>query len=151
MKHGNFQEVYFLGDILQGAMDLHSEASLLRAEDGLVTCKWCSQVVLGSSWKHISWGCSHLNAQKLKPIEDSNNLIPEAVEGMLVDPAFWLRGLPSVELPDPLGMEFTAMWAGPDGLFEEYLFDGHLFDVEGLLLRGDGSGGDHTQDSRIRR
>ena len=56
MRHSNFQEVYFLGAILQGAMDLHSEASLLRAEDGLVTCKWCSQVVLGSPWTHISWG-----------------------------------------------------------------------------------------------
>ena len=42
MKHGNFQEVYFLGAILQGTMDLHSEASLLRAEDGQVTCKWCN-------------------------------------------------------------------------------------------------------------
>ena len=27
VQHGNFQEVYFLGAMLQGAMDLHSEAS----------------------------------------------------------------------------------------------------------------------------
>ncbi len=58
---------------------------------------------------HISWGCSHLNTQKLKVIEGTKDLIPEAAAGMMVDPEFWLRGLPSMDLPDPLNMENILM------------------------------------------
>ena len=108
-------------------------------------------LVLVSPWMHISWGCSHLNSQKLKAIEGTKDLAPEAVAGMMVEPAFWLRGIPSMDLPDPLSMDFQALWAGPDGLFEDYEFGDHRFDVEGLLLGGDGSGGEHTKDARLRR
>ena len=100
-----------MGAILQGAMDLHSEASLQRAEDGRATCKWCNMVVLGAPWKHLSWTCSHINSQELKAIKGTQDLVPEAAEGMLVDPTFWLRGLPSLDFPDPLGMDFK-----PSGL-----------------------------------
>ena len=47
-------------------------------------------------------------------------------------------------------MDFQALWAGPDGLFEDYKFDGSRFDVQGLLLGGDGSGGENTKDARVR-
>ena len=56
-----------------------------------------------------------------------------------------------MDLPEPLSMDFQALWAGPDGLFEDYEFGDHRFDVEGLLLGGDGSGGEHTKDARLRR
>ncbi len=66
-------------------------------------------------------------------------------------PTFWLRGIPNLEPPScPLGLDYIAMQASSDGIFfpddpEEAL------DVRGLVLGGDGSGGEHTRDHRLRR
>ena len=48
-------------------------------------------------------------------------------------------------------MDFVALGAGPDGLFEEVDFEGEKLDVEGLLLGSDGSASENTKDVRVRR
>ena len=50
-----WEELYFLQAIGQGSMDLFSESSLARSEEGMVTCKWCSCQVVGSPWQHLAW------------------------------------------------------------------------------------------------
>ena len=58
-KKSRWEELYFLQAIGQGSMDLFSETSLTRSEEGLVTCRWCSCPVIGSPWRHLAWFCSH--------------------------------------------------------------------------------------------
>ena len=61
-KKSRWEELYFLQAIGQGSMDLFSETSLTRSEEGLVTCRWCSCPVIGSPWRHLAWFCSHFAA-----------------------------------------------------------------------------------------
>ena len=66
-------------------------------------------------------------------------------------PTLWLRGIPNLEPPPcPLKMDYVAMYASSNGTFFPDDADGQL-DVRGLVLAGDGSGGEHTRDARIRR
>ena len=63
----------------------------------------------------------------------------------------WLRGIPATSLPDPLAITFSAFEANSDGIFREVNFEAEPIKVEGLLLGGDGSGGEHSKDPRLRR
>ena len=54
--------------------------------------------------------------------------------------AYWLRGIRPLILPDPLGLDYPFKSS----------FEGRL-DVQGCLVGGDGSGGRHTRDPRLRR
>ena len=101
-KNGNGQDYYFLQAILQGAMDFHSESVLSRGEDGAVSCRFCGELVVESPWKHVSWKCVRIQEQELDGVSKSFDLVAGAKAMLEDDPAFWLRGLPSVELPDPL-------------------------------------------------
>ena len=146
-----WEEYYFLHAIGQGSMDLFAESSLVRAENGLVTCLWCSCPVHGSPWKHLAWFCSHFAGIDDPAIQKTTELAVEAQAEVDDFPTLWLRGIPNLEPPPcPLALNYDAMQASIDGLFvpDE---PGTLFNVEGMLLGGDGSGGEHTKDSRLRR
>ena len=132
-------------------MELHSESALVRSEDGHVTCRFCGEQVIESPWVHVSWLCQHIQAQEIDGITKSADLIEEAKVKLQEDPTLWLRGIPPTDLPDPLAMSFTAFEAGSDGSFREVDFQAEPINVEGLLLGGDGSGGEHTKDPRIKR
>ena len=147
-----WEEHYFLQAIGQGSMDLFAESSLARAENGLVTCKWCSCPVSGSPWKHLAWFCSHFAAIDDPAIQKTSGLTTEAQAEVEDLPTFWLRGIPNLEPPPcPLALRYEAMQASNNGFFIPDVPDEAPFDVEGLVLGGDGSGGEHTRDSRLRR
>ena len=147
-----WEEHYFLQAIGQGSMDLFAESSLARAENGLVTCKWCSCPVSGSPWKHLAWFCSHFAAIDDPAIQKTAELATKAQAEVEDLPTFWLRGIPNLEPPPcPLALRYEAMQATNNGLFIPDVPDEAPFDVEGLVLGGDGSGGEHTRDSRLRR
>ena len=150
-KKSKWEELYFLQAIGQGSMDLFSESSLIRSEEGLVTCRWCSCQVIGSPWQHIAWFCCHFSAIEEPAFQKSAELATLAQTAVDEFPTLWLRGIPNLEPPPcPLGTDYMAMQASRDGIFfpdnpEE------LLDVHGLVLGGDGSGGEHTRDHRLRR
>ena len=132
-------------------MDLHSEPALVRSEDGRVACRFCSEMVIESPWAHVAWLCQHIQSQNIDGIEKSADLVSEAKASLEADPTFWLRGIPGITLPDHLAISFSAVEAGKDGIFMDVDFQAEPIAVEGLLLPGDGSGGEHSKDPRIRR
>ena len=62
-------------------------------------------------------------------IEDSQHLVEQAAAELPLFPATWLRGLLPLEVPEPLSMHcnFNSSFS--------------CFDVHGLIMAGDGSGG----------
>jgi hypothetical protein len=67
-------------------------------------------------------------------------------------PALWLKGIPNLSPPPcPLTLEYKAGHAGQDGCFVDFEMDEFPVNVEGMTLGGDGSGGEHSSDPRLRR
>ena len=150
-RKARWEELYFLQAIGQGSMDLFSEHSLIRTDEGQVLCRWCAAPVIGSPWQHIAWTCRHFSDMEEPAFLKSAELVTVAQAAAEEYPTLWLRGIPNLGLPcNPLNMDYQAMQASSDGLF--YLDDlAEPLDVHDLILGGDGSGGEHTRDSRIRR
>ena len=50
-----------------------------------------------------------------------------------------------------LSFHYWAFTAGPDIVFQRVDMNSAPIDVEGCLIGGDGSGGEHTKDPKIRQ
>ena len=58
-------------------MHVHAEQALTRA-DGTVTCRFCSCVVTGDAWEHVSFNCATTSAFDDPAMLITKDLIPEA-------------------------------------------------------------------------
>ena len=133
-------------------MDLFSESSLVRDDNGLVTCQWCSAHVHGSPWKHLAWFCSYFATYDDPAIQKTAELAMLAHTQVDEFPTLWLRGIPNLDPPPcPLSVQYLARMAGSDRIFTPDEPSEAPFDVQGLLLGGDGSGGEYSKDDRVRR
>ena len=146
-KQQKWHELYFLEAIMQGSMDLHAEASLVTDDQGVIRCKWCGAAVHESAWIHLSWRCEHFLRSPEAEIQQSAYLVPEAVEALVSSPTLWPRGIPSLPLEEaPLSLQYWAYQAGPDCAFQRMDMNAEPINVEGCLMGGDCSGGEHTKD-----
>ena len=116
-------------------MAKHVEAD----EAGAVRCRHCRQPVTGSVLGHIAYACSKLSEVRLQGIEDSQHLVDQAAAELPLYPAKWLRGLLPLNIPDVLSMRYN------------YNSSFSCFNVYGMLIAGDGSGGPDSRDLRSRR
>ena len=108
-------------------------------EAGAIRCKHCKQPVTGSVLGHLAYSCHKLSDVRLQGIEDSQHLVEQAVVELPLLPSKWLRGLLPLETPEPLSMKFN------------YFSFFSCFNVKGMLLAGDSSGGANSRDFRTRR
>ena len=150
-KKHEWQELYYIEAIPQGAMDLQSEAGLERTEEQ-VRCKFCKALVSESAWCHFSWKCFHFRRIQDKEIQQSKDLQNIALDELGEKPSPWLRGMPTLPLLErPLSTEYWFYQGKADGQFQLVRGDLEPIQVEGCTLGGDGSGGEHTKDPRIRQ
>ena len=107
---------------------------------------------MGSAWEHLSWNWPYFENSEDSDILQSKALVAVAVQELKEQPTLWRRGNGNLpDPPHPLALDYSSIVAGPEG---DVLHEGHgeaPVDVTGMLLGGDGSGGEHTRDSRLRR
>ena len=144
LSKSDWRSLYFLEAVIQGAMEEHAQHLIVRADGNRCECKLCGHLVVGSPWLHAAYQCKHIQCLDEEAIQATNFLSEQALQAES-DKAKWLRGLvpqhwpDHKEIPDPLSLnyEYTSSY-------------GHM-DVTGLIAAGDGSGGAHNRDPRIRK
>ena len=143
-REQDWRRSYYLDTILQGAAEDFVASHVGPDGDGAIRCKHCRQPVTGSVLGHLSYACSKFTLDgedkvRLQGIEDSQHLVGQAAAELPLFPAKWLRGLLQSDVPEPLSMHYNLNISFSS------------FDVHGLIIAGDGSGGPDSRDYRTRR
>ena len=143
-REQDWRRSYYLDTILQGAAEDFVASHVGPDGDGAIRCKQCRQPVTGSVLGHLSYACSKFTLDgedkvRLQGIEDSQHLVGQAAAELPLFPAKWLRGLLQSDVPEPLSMHYNLNISFSS------------FDVHGLIIAGDGSGGPDSRDYRNRR
>ena len=150
-QKGQHRHLYYLDVVVQGAMDLHSERHFVVDPEGIIKCTLCQGCIGGEElWAHL---CLRCPAAGGAPFQESDvalefgllrsQAIAEA--GMNANlKAKWYRGLVPAEDPDrdELSLEYDSV--------STYGTEQRI-DVHSCILGGDGSGGSHSSNPRLRR
>ena len=138
-KEQDWRRSYYLDTILQGAAEDFVANHVAPDEAGAIRRRHCQQPVTGSVLGHLGYACTKLAEVKLQGIEDSQHLVEQAAVELPLFRTKRLRCLLPLDVPESLSMRYNL-----NSSFS-------CFNVHGLLMAGDGSGGPDSRDYRTRR